>query len=267
MVRGHEIRTCYNCGASVHVYNSDARAGAGKYCSPECASLAKSWYPKIMKVLPATAHAIGDELGISHHSAGTAVKRMIDKDLAHVAGLAPNPVATKPGIASMSLLYDAGPQPDPDVPQSNMRATLSYFCDKAILAAMPGTKAQLIERTGFTETTVTKRLIALRAKIDADGQRVHTFIRSWRRPSKRQGPFVAVHQVGTGRDQPCKLVPRTQVEKYQRWKAKRERNGTMEVELEKRRKAREHRKIILAGDPFLNALYGPPKQRRAGGAT
>jgi hypothetical protein len=260
--RGHQVRTCNYCGGPLKVWNSNASQGAGKYCSTRCADMGRSWQPAIMELLPCTADVIQDVMGTSRIYASHALRRLCDKGIVHIVGMAPNPKAHEYGAESMVLTFAAGPQPDEKVP-ANFRSALSYFYDKAILAAMPGTQSQIAERTGIPRTTITKRLAVLRKEVNEKGWQQKCFIRSYKRTlGGSPGPFIAVWERGPGRDAPCKIKPRTQREKYERWRDKNERTGRKAEIAAKLAERAKQRKLMQQGDPLISALFGAPAQRK-----
>lgn len=88
-----------------------------------------------------------------------------------------------------------------------------HQCRSAVAAAMPGTRKSIMEATGFARGTVEFWIRDLRKSGESH-------IASWQRPLTT-GPFVPVHVLGVGKDQPCRLKPATSAEHWRRAKARR----------------------------------------------
>lgn len=253
---------CHHCGGYVYVAPSHAESGHGKYCSKYCASLGKSWAPKIRAALPATTVELAQKTGARGCVIARTLKRMTELGLAHPSGMTIADAAK--GKRFPTLVFDFGPQPDPHVPMDDLKKTLSYFIEQALLAAMPGRLMQLAERTGLSTDTTYKYVTAMHAKIDPDGKRAITFIRSWRRP--RKGPRVPVYERGRGKDAPDKFEPYTRREIYERQIARLKMFGNFEAYRarlqEGQRERRAAKRRTQEGDPLLNALFGAPAERR-----
>lgn len=260
--RGHEIRACRHCGVTIKVPFSDARNGLGKYCSYECANKGRSHTSEILALLPATIYEVAEKMGVKPNDSVKTMARLVDKGLAHPSGM--KQVLRETGKSYQTLIYSAGDSPDPAVPVLSLKATLSYFIEKSVLDAMPGTYMDIIEKTKMSMTTVKKIVYMLRKSVREDGTKERCFIRSWRRP--KQGKYLPVYQAGPGKDVACKFKPKTRQERNLVYIAKLRRLGKLdehrELDYSRRRAKRAERSTIRQGDPLLNALFGAPSQRK-----
>lgn len=259
--RGSEMRNCYHCGVQMKVINGEARKGHGKYCSQACNDMAKSIYPAVLAQLPGTTASIAQSLGVPYKTASESIGRMVRKGLIHPTGIE----AGCSAAGAVGLRFAAGPQPDKRVPLS-LKLALPHFVAEAILAAMPATSAKIREKTGLEESTISNHIRAMRAVVNDRGWQQLCFIRSYKRTLGGRGPFLPVYERGPGKDQPCKIEPRTDREIYLRKKRKAMREGRAEElaerhrERQRARKRRDQRETT--GDPLTNALFGTPADRR-----
>lgn len=250
----HEMRACGHCGKGFKVYACQAKLGLGKHCSNACKLAARNRHDEVAALLPATVYEVAKDMGWIPRVAGHALRQMIKNGAAHPSGVKVDKLRP-PSLykSNTTLVYSRGPAPNKDIPLDNLKTTLAYFHDEAILAAMPNSAPAIVRKTGITETTVRDRIALMRA---AGGL---THIKRWKHAS--QGPDMPVHEAGPGIDAECDLEPRTNQEKYQRWLAKVTRSGKIISIRERRRVNREFRKLRLAGDPLVNALFGAPRDR------
>lgn len=118
----------------------------------------------------------------------------------------------------------------------------------AILAALPATQYEVIERTGLSGATVSRRLARLRSEGIVR-------IGSWLKPPKTGGRATAVYQSGAGADKPCPYKPKPQHVLDERSRAKRRRNGDWEDALAKQR-AKYWANKVPRRDPLTEAFFG-----------
>lgn len=248
MTRGSQICSCINCGVQYKAFNSDVAAGRGKYCSPECCSLSRTVYVQVMAAAPGTTDGIANKAGLSVRHVRDVLRRLCQSGKMHAAMLIPAPPSASHNVAGHALVFDIGPSPFPDAP-ATPRAALSYFYEKAILAAMPAIQKTIIEVTGFPQSTVTVYVNELHA-------RGACHIKGWKRPTKRLGKFVPVYEAGEGKDVPCRLKPLTGPERYQRAVKKLAASGKLEQATEHRKELRRARNLWAKGDPLVNAFFG-----------
>lgn len=79
-----------------------------------------------------------------------------------------------------------------------------------ILQAMPGTKRQLVDRSGWPRDTVQRAISRMVAGVDYH-------IPAWAPAASGTGPRAAVYHAGPGRCVPCNLRPLTKAERWQRY--------------------------------------------------
>ncbi len=103
--------------------------------------------------------------------------------------------------------------------------------DERALSALPGTRRQIIEKTGMPQRTTYNVLKRLH-----EAGKIH--ISSWQR-TEGGGPFVQVWQAGPGQDAYCQLRPITTGQIWKRYKAKAIKSGANEDKLAAKR-ARYH---------------------------
>lgn len=248
MTRGSQLCNCIQCGVEYKRFNSDVTAGRGKYCSTECCALARSCNARVLAAAPGTTDGIANKAGLSVRHVRDVLRRLCQSGEMHASMLIPAPPSASHNVAGHALVFDVGPSPFPDAP-ATPRAALSYFYEKAILAAMPGVQKVIIEVTGFPQSTVTTYVTALH-------ERGMCHIKGWKRPTKRLGKFVPVYAAGEGKDVPCRLKPLTGPERYQRAIKKLAASGKLEEATRHRKELRRARKVWSKGDPLVNALFG-----------
>lgn len=251
-MRRRERRTCYCCGKQFDVFDSDAAMGAGKFCSNDCKNLGVGPQAAVLANLPGTSEQITQRTGMQQKHAMQAVARLVKKNQVHYAGLVlAQPAAPGRNQRTLVMQYAAGPQPDSKVPAKNWDA-IAYFYRQIILAAMPGTKAQIIQRTGMDHATALKHVDAMHAEGGI------CYIKRWRKG--KQGAHMAVYQPGEGKDAPDTIKALTTSERYARFTAKPGRLD--ELRANQREYMRIQRMRKVGGDPLLNALFGAPAQRK-----
>lgn len=256
-MRKRERRTCHCCGAEFDVFESDAAAGAGKFCSIPCKNMGAGPQAIVLDCLPGTSEEIAKRSGLEQKQAMQAMARLIAKNMAHYAGLVPAPEA-KEGKKRrfFTMKYAAGPQPIPSMPAKMWDATARFY-RKMISEVMPGTKKQIMTRTGIDPATVLKHVDAMHA----DGE---CHIKRWRKAPKK-GHHMAVYEKGPGMDAPDTIKPLTMEERYIRFRSK---PGRVEALRANQREYMRIRRIRLKkGDPLINALFGTPQQRKQAAST
>ncbi len=127
------------------------------------------------------------------------------------------------------------------------RAALAHLYRQHILAAMPGTQSELVERTGLSVGNISR----ISAELHGAGK---CHIIRWRR-GVRGGP-VAVLAAGAGVDRVCKVENYTRAEVSARYIKRLAKRG--QLDQLRARNAANQRSVTLRkrGDPLINALFG-----------
>jgi len=119
---------------------------------------------------------------------------------------------------------------------------------EAVLAALPGTHAEIHAATGVSLAAVTRWLAYLR-----DNRQAH--IGDWKRSEKCPGISVAIYHPGPGADVRCRLKRSTQKDRDRRSRETRRKNGDWDDVLARRRAAYWRDKAPRR-DPLTAALFG-----------
>lgn len=122
-----------------------------------------------------------------------------------------------------------------------------------VLAALPGTRRDIQERTGLSKTTVQGWITRLHK------DRVIR-ISKWVKPTPTSIP-TAFYRVGGGPDAVCRIKPLTNREKVYRWRRRLKQRDPEAYELlMKKSLARiwEHRAKTGRRDPLMAAFYDQP---------
>lgn len=124
------------------------------------------------------------------------------------------------------------------------RANFSEF----VLGAMPGTKADIVIKSGVSQAAVLRwiRLLHADRKI---------YIADWK-PHPRAGAAMAVYAVGDLPDAPCKLKHLTKRQIRLRFEAKAKQDGRWDSMKARWRSKYWIRKARAVGDPLVAALFG-----------
>lgn len=117
---------------------------------------------------------------------------------------------------------------------------------ETVLAALPGTQAEIHAKTGVSQAAISRWLTYLRACGDAR-------IGDWKRPT--MGPVMAVYYAGPGPDVVCSIKPMTQKDRDRRSRAVRRKNGDWEDRKASER-SRYWRDKPVQRDPLTAALFG-----------
>ena len=117
-----------------------------------------------------------------------------------------------------------------------------------VLGAMPGTKADIVIKSGVSQATVLRwiRLLHADRKI---------YIASWK-PHPRAGAAMAVYAVGDLPDAPCKLLHLSKRQIRLRFEAKAKQDGRWDSMKARWRSKYWIRKAGAVGDPLVAALFG-----------
>lgn len=245
---------CNCCGEAFLAYTSDIKDGGGKYCSRKCTNLGRGYQSMILAALPGDMQQIVERTGLTQKHAVEVAGRMLRNGLMHATGLVPNTYGAVTKMHSrFILMYAAGPSADPAVPL-NLRAALGYFYNLRIISVMPATKKRIERKSGIDKATILKRVDDMHA-----AGKCH--IKGW--DKGKQGAPMAIYGKGPGKDAPCDVVPLTDQQKYRRYMDKIDRTGRRE-EWRKRNVEQKRNRVIrtVTGDPFINALFGTPAQRK-----
>lgn len=249
--RGNVSCVCLNCGTITKTDSHRASMGYGKYCSVPCRMEHAGYKRQILAVLPATMKQIVER---SRVEIGTVRKQILllqRTGKCHASGITPFTGVMGKGHVAHDIIYSPGPAADPAVPHEKQRA-ISYFYEKMILAAMPGTQLKLSETTGLAQSTVSRRVHSMHK----DGK---CHIHRWRKSSS--GRRMAVYKAGAGVDAVCAIAPLTQKEINARFRARLVRTGRV-VEIRERNNASARAaRMRKDGDPLVTALFGKPAER------
>lgn len=131
------------------------------------------------------------------------------------------------------------------------RANFSEF----VLGAMPGTKADIVIKSGVSQASVLKWV----GQLHADRK---IYISSWR-PHPRAGAAMAVYAIGDLPDAPCKLKHLTKRQIRLRFEAKAKLDGRWDSMQARWRSKYWIRKAATVGDPLVAALFGAVRDQEA----
>ncbi|MBB5610412.1 MULTISPECIES: hypothetical protein [unclassified Janthinobacterium] len=129
------------------------------------------------------------------------------------------------------------------------RANFSEF----VLGAMPGTKADIVIKSGVSQATVLRWVNQLHAERKI-------YICSWKR-HPRAGAAMAVYAVGSLPDAPCRLKHQTKLQTRLRFEAKAKQDGRWDRMQARWRSKYWIRKAAAAGDPLVAALFGAARSQ------
>lgn len=232
---------------------SVAARGDKKMCSAECRAAGNGYRLHVKAALPGALSEIVARTGLRPDTLRYQLMVMMQRGDCHVARLAEAPPDRGRCVPRFELYFEAGASEDPGVPRT-LREALSYYCKKSIVAAMPGTQRQIIERTGLPQSSVSRLMGELR-----EAGACH--ILRWRRA--KLGPPMPVFIAGPGKDRPCRIEPMTSAERSARYMRKAERTGLIDLLRAKNAAAQRAKTMRKRGDPLVNALFG----RRPAGAS
>ena len=124
-----------------------------------------------------------------------------------------------------------------------------------VLGAMPGTKADIVNKSGVSQAAVLRwvRLLHAERKI---------FIASWK-PHPRAGAAMAVYAVGNLPDAPCTLQRLTKRQIRLLFEAKAKKDGRYDSMKARWRSKYWIRKAGAVGDPLVAALFGATRVQEA----
>lgn len=131
------------------------------------------------------------------------------------------------------------------------RANFSEF----VLGAMPGTKAEIVIKSGVSQAAVLRWVRLLHA-----GRKI--YIASWK-PHPRAGAAMAVYAVGDLPDAPCKLQHLSKRQIRLRFEAKAKLDGRWDRMQARWRSKYWIRKAGTVGDPLVAALFGAARAQEA----
>ena len=131
------------------------------------------------------------------------------------------------------------------------RANFSEF----VLGAMPGTKAEIVIKSGVSQAAVLRWVRLLHA-----GRKI--YIASWK-PHPRAGAAMAVYAVGDLPDAPCQLKHLTKRQVRLRFEATAKQDGCWDSMKARWRSKYWIRKAGAMGDPLVAALFGAVRAQEA----
>ena len=134
------------------------------------------------------------------------------------------------------------------------RANFSEF----VLGAMPGTKAEIVSKSGVSQASVLKWV----GQLHADRK---ICIAGWK-PHPRAGAGMVVYAVGDLQDVPCKLKHLTKRQIRLRFEAKAKLDGRWDRMQARWRSKYWIRKARAVGDPLVAALFGMARAQEGGHA-
>ncbi|OEZ50321.1 hypothetical protein JAB1_14360 [Janthinobacterium sp. MP5059B] len=124
-----------------------------------------------------------------------------------------------------------------------------------VLGAMPGTKADIVTKSGVSQAAVLRWVRLLHAD-----RKIH--IAGWR-PHPRAGAAMAVYAVGNLPDAPCKLQHLSKRQIRLRFEAKAKKDGRYDSMKARWRSKYWIRKAGAVGDPLVVALFGTARVQEA----
>lgn len=124
-----------------------------------------------------------------------------------------------------------------------------------VLGAMPGSKADIVIKSGVSQAAVLRwiRLLHADRKI---------YIASWK-PHPRAGAAMAVYAVGDLPDAPCTLQHLTKRQIRLRFETKAKKDGRYDSMKARWRSKYWIRKASAVGDPLVAALFGAARVQEA----
>ena len=252
--RGSIACECAYCGTKFGVIPARAAQGDGTYCTDECRKEGSGYKLKIKAAMPGTLQEIVDRTGCMVDTVRKQIKVMMRKGHCHPIGLVKGPESRGQGVPVHEVLFamDIGPQ-EPNVP-SNVRKTLTWLYGKEILRNMPNSQQNIIKKTGFCQSLVSRVV----ADLHKSGQ---CHIVRWKKG--KQGKHMPVFKSGPGKDAVDNLVNLTSKEIDERFRQRSIKSGHMQVVRERANAAARTKHMMQNGDTLINALFGRPKERKA----
>lgn len=244
---------CIGCGASFKQYVHKIEAGGGKYCTQKCRNANWGYQNVIKAALPGMVAELVKRTNLSDITVRKNLSYLLSRNEAHGARMVSTGVPATRAIRAYEVEFALGASEDADHPKT-VREVRQYLIKAAVLKAMPATQATICKRTDMSPSS----LSILIRQMHKD-QLCH--ISGWRRAA--HGAPVPVFKAGKGVDAKCKIVNLTQTERTARFMAKVEKNGKTEALRTYWRDKARARAVLKRGDPYINALFGAPADRKA----
>lgn len=154
------------------------------------------------------------------------------------------------GEYGIAQVFVAGPGADVALVAGAEHADIALKRDRCrdmVLAALPGSRMELMAKTGLSKSTISRWVTDLHA-----AGLIH--IIKWRRPEK--GPFMPIYADGAGKDAKCKLKYFTNAQKSTRYRTKAHITGEWAERARQQRARYWSGKAGKTADPLVNALFG-----------
>ena len=237
---------CLNCGKVRNVVPADIANGKGKFCSMACKQEMCGFRRQVRAALPDTAAGIAERIGIDPAVVRRQLTRLQQMGEAHASRLVPLPAKATRGGNNSAIWYEAGRGDDPAVPHEPRPAHV-YLARREILAAMPATMVELIERTSASSCSMSRILRQLHGE-----RRCH--IGGWKKGGS--GIPTPVYYAGDGTDHNCGLKRLTKAQANKRYKKNLIRRGLYADYLQRNAAQQRAATLRKRGDPLVNALFG-----------
>lgn len=243
---------CQTCGKAFQAHQCKVEQGFRKFCSTKCRHESNGFRRKVLAALPSSASRLCEQFNLPNKTIQRILKRGVEAGICHMVKLVCVEGEVSRNTSPYEFWFKPGPKPIVSLLPEAFKEAHKLLLPHVILGAMPGIQSEIRAKTGISQASV---CVAIR-QLRKEGK---CYIASWKRNGT--GGAVAVFRAGKHKDATCKIENFTRREIFERYLKKLNKNGELE---DYRRRAASRQAIRTKrkeGDPFINALFGKPKER------
>lgn len=245
---------CQTCGTHFPAHLCKLERGFRKYCSEHCRHESNGFRRMVLAALPSTPSKLCAQFNLPNKTIQRILRRGMDSGDCHIVKMVRIDGTPPRNTSPYEMYFKPGAKPIVSTLPDNFKEVQRLLIMHVILGAMPGIQSEIRAKTGLSQASVCVAIQELR-------QRSACHITSWCRHGT--GGAVAVFRAGKHKDAICRIKNFTKNEIFDRYLKKLKKNGLLE---DYRRRAASRQAIRTkrkSGDPFINALFGKPSERKA----
>lgn len=245
---------CQTCGTHFPAHQCKLEKGFRKYCSPQCRHESNGFRRIVLAALPSTPSKLCAQFKLPNKTIQRILRRGMDNGDCHMVKLVRIEGTPARNTSPYEMHFKPGQKPIVSVLPDNFKEAHRLLILHVVLGAMPAIQSEIRAKTGLSQASVCVAIQELR-------KQGACYITGWRRHGT--GGAVAVFRAGKHKDAICRIQNFTRAEIFERYLKKLKKDDRLEDYRHRAASRQAIRTKRKTGDPFINALFGKPSERKA----